>query len=439
MTTPKLPQKIHKKIQELIKKGSDIGSLMGPGRLLKIGLPILILVVALLVVGVLKATKPEVKARPVAEKQWPVAVADANIKDFRPKRLFYGEIVAGREAELRIEVQGRVVSVARNFIDGGIVAKGDLLLEIDPFEYTAQLSEREAELTEAKARLVELEADLEGNVALLVRDKEQSALRQRDVARRVRLMRKKNVSEKAFDDAKLALSEARQRIIEREQSTKKLQANIDSQRATIQRRAVAVDRAKRDLEDTKLHAPAAGFLTAVGTAVGRYVSMGDTVAKLIQADRLEVKFQVGNRQFGRLVDDGGFAGREADIVWRGGGEKAFGATIERVGSVVDAATGGINLYARIEGLTAETRLRPGVFVEVTLLDKLYKGVIRLPETALHEDTVYTVVNGRSQAQRVTVEARVGNEILVRGSIRAGDKVITTDFNEIGPGIRVTVR
>jgi hypothetical protein len=101
---------------------------MGPGRLLKIGLPILILVVALLVVEVLKATKPEVKARPVAEKQWPVAVVDANIKDFRPKRLFYGEIVAGREAELRIEVQGRVVSVARNFIDGGIVAKGDLLL-----------------------------------------------------------------------------------------------------------------------------------------------------------------------------------------------------------------------------------------------------------------------------------------------------------------------
>jgi RND family efflux transporter MFP subunit len=435
MIASKLPHKIHKKIQELIKKGSELGS----DRLLKIGLPILIVVLALLVVGVLKATKPEVTARPVAEKQWPVAVVAAKIEDISPKRLFYGEIVAGREAELRTEVQGRVVSVAKNFIDGGIVAKGDLLLEIDPFEYTAQLSEREAELSEARARLVELEADLEGSVALLVRDKEQSALRQRDVARRVRLMRKKNVSEKAFDDAKLALSEARQRIIEREQNIKKLQANIDSQRATIQRRAVAVDRAKRDLEDTKLHAPAAGFLTAVGTAVGRYVSVGDTVAKLIQADRLEVTFQVGNRQFGRLEDDGGIAGRKADIVWRGGGEKAFSATIARVGSVVDAATGGINLYARIEGLTAKTRLRPGVFVEVTLSDKSYKGVIRLPETALHEDTVYTVANGRSQAQRVTVEARVGNEILVRGSIRAGDKIITTDFNEIGPGIRVTVR
>ncbi|MDA0655352.1 MAG: efflux RND transporter periplasmic adaptor subunit [Proteobacteria bacterium] len=439
MIAPKLPhkihKKIHKKIQAMIKKGAAIGS----DRMLKIGLPILIVVLALVVVGVLKATKPEVKARPVAEKQWPVAVVEAKIEDIPPKRLFYGEIVAGREAELRTEVQGRVVSVAKNFIDGGIVAKGDLLLEIDPFEYTAQLSEREAELTEAKARWVELEADLEGSVALLVRDKEQSVFRQRDVARRVRLMRQKNVSEKAFDDAKLALSEARQRIIEREQNIKKLQANIDSQRATIQRRAVAVDRAKRDLEDTKLHAPAAGFLTAVGTAVGRYVSVGDTVAKLIQADRLEVKFQVGNRQFGRLVDDGGFAGRKADIVWRGGGEKAFSATIARVGSVVDAATGGINLYARIEGLTTKTRLRPGVFVEVGLLDKLYKGVIRLPETALHEDTVYTVVNDRSQAQRVTVEARVGNEILVRGSISAGDKVIITDFNEIGPGIRVTVR
>jgi membrane fusion protein, multidrug efflux system len=407
--------------------------------LFKIGLPLLILVGALFVVGVLKATKPEVQARPVEEKVWPVSVLTAKISDESPQRRFYGEIVAGREAELRAEVQGRVITVDDNFIDGGIVAKGDQLVSFDAFEYAAQVSEREAELVEAKARLAELQADFDGSVALLVRDKEQAKLRERDVARRARLIRRKNVSEKTYDDAKLSLSEARQRITEREQNIKKLRANIQSQEATIKRRAVGVDRAKRDLLDTRLYAPFDGFLTSVGTTVGRYVSVGDTVAKLIQAGRLEVKFKVSNRQFGRMTGASGFVGTAVEIAWRGAAKENYSATIERVESVVDAATGGVNLYARIDGLTSRTRLRPGIFVEVFLNDRPYRDVIRLPETALHDDTVYTVVNNRLQAHKVSVVARIGDEVLVRGSIKNADNIVVTNFNEIGPGLRVVVR
>ena len=93
-----------------------------------------------------------------------------------------------------------------------------------------QVSERDANLAEAKARLAELEADLEGAIVLLKRDKEQSSLRARDVARRLKLMQKKNVSEKNLDDAKLALSEARQQVIERTKTIAKLKANLESQK-----------------------------------------------------------------------------------------------------------------------------------------------------------------------------------------------------------------
>lgn len=408
-------------------------------RLLKIAVPVAVLAFAFFIVGVLKATKPEVEARPVQEKQWPVAVIEAKPGDIRPRRRFFGEITAGREAELRAEVQGRVVEVNEKFIDGGVVSKGDLLVSFDAFDYAAQMSEREAEWTEARARLAELKADYEGAVALLERDKEQAELRSRDVARRAKLMRRKNVSEKNFDDAKLALSEARQRIIERGKTIAKLKANIESQEATIKRRAVALERAKRDLSDTRLYAPFDGFLTEVGTAVGRYVSVGDRVAKLIQAGRLEVKFQVGNRQFGRLARLGDLVGKPVDVIWRGGASETFHARIARVESVVDAATGGVNLFARLDGLDRQTRLRPGIFVEVYLADRTYRNVVRLPETALHEDTVYTVLDGRLQAKKVRVATRIGDEVLVTGPIEDGEKIVVTNFNEIGPGLRVTVR
>ena len=407
--------------------------------LFKVGLPILLLVVALAVVGVLKATKPEVQARQVEEKVWPVSVLTAKVSDESPRRRFYGEIVAGREAELRAEVQGRVITVDDNFIDGGIVAKGDQLVSFDSFDYASQVSEKEAELIEAKARSLELQAEYDGATALLKRDKEQAKLRKRDVARRARLIRRKNVSEKTFDDAKLALSEAKQRITERQLNIKKLRANIESQEATIKRRTVGLDRAKRDLLDTRLYAPFDGFLTSVSTTVGRYVSVGDTVAKLIQAGRLEVKFQVSNRQFSRMTGGGGFVGNTVSIAWRGATKKRYLATIERVESVVDAATGGVNLYARIDGLSRKTRLRPGIFVEVFLADRPYLGVIRLPETAVHRDTVYTVVNNRLQAQKVSIAARFGDEVLVRGPIENSDKIVVTNFNEIGPGLRVVIR
>ncbi len=407
--------------------------------LIKVGLPILLLVVALAVVGVLKATKPEVQARQVEEKVWPVSVLTAKVSDESPRRRFYGEIVAGREAELRAEVQGRVITVDDNFIDGGIVAKGDQLVSFDSFDYASQVSEKEAELIEAKARSLELQAEYDGATALLKRDKEQAKLRKRDVARRARLIRRKNVSEKTFDDAKLALSEAKQRITERQLNIKKLRANIESQEATIKRRTVGLDRAKRDLLDTRLYAPFDGFLTSVSTTVGRYVSVGDTVAKLIQAGRLEVKFQVSNRQFSRMTGGSGFVGNTVSIAWRGATKKRYLATIERVESVVDAATGGVNLYARIDGLSRKTRLRPGIFVEVFLADRPYLGVIRLPETAVHRDTVYTVVNNRLQAQKVSIAARFGDEVLVRGPIENSDKIVVTNFNEIGPGLRVVIR
>ena len=46
----------------------------------------------------------------------------------------------------------------------------------------------------------------------------------------LKLMQRKNVSEKNLDDAKLALSEARQQVIERTKTIAKLKANLESKK-----------------------------------------------------------------------------------------------------------------------------------------------------------------------------------------------------------------
>ena len=110
----------------------------------------------------------------------------------------------------------------------------------------------------------------------------------------------------------------------------------------------------------------------------------------------------------------------------------------RVESVVDAATGGVNLFARLEGLDQHTNLRPGIFVEVNLADRPFLNVVRLPETALHGDIIYVVRKSRLEPRKVTLASRIGDEVLVTGQIVRGDRIVITNFNEIGPGLRVTV-
>ena len=74
----------------------------------------------------------------------------------------------------------------------------------------------------------------------------------------------------------------------------------------------------------------------------------------------------------------------------------------RVESVVDAATGGVDLFARL-GSDQHTNLRPESFVEVNLADRPFLNVVRLPETALHGDIIYVVRRKRWSPARLHLQ------------------------------------
>jgi len=407
----------------------------------KILLPVVILAIAVSFAGYLRATRPAVKRNPVQERVWVVSAMSVKLADVQPKLRLYGEIVAGRKVDLRPLVGGRIVGVGPNFSDGGIVQTGELLIEIDNFEYKSTVRERQAQLAEAQARLEEYLSDLTAERRQLVSDKMQLALRQREVARRERLRARGSGSVKALDDSKLALNQAGQAVTSREQAIGRLSARAKQQSAVVARLDVTLQRARRDLREIYLRAPFGGFLMEVDGAIGKKVSSNDRVARLIDASRLEARFQVSDAEFGRLIAAGGYKGRSATVRWVTRGKVfTFPAEIVRSASQVDANSGGINLYARIKNTNAGTVLRPGVFIEVVIEDRPYSKVVRLPTSALHGgDRVYAIVDGRLRARRVTIVARTGNDLLVRGELKPGDQVLVTRFAEIGAGVRVRLR
>ena len=421
------------------------------GRFFKIATPIALLTAAVFGAYLLWATRPEVAAKPAREVARAVAAVTVEHMDIRPSMRLYGAIVAGREVELRPLVAGRIVEIGEAFADGGILRSGDLIIAIDPFDAQSDVAEFRARVAETGARIKEIASDLSAARRLLTHDLEQAKLARRDVERREKLQGTAASSVKSLDDARLAKSLRDQQIIERQQMIDRLTAQSDEQQAVLERWRVSLSRAMRDFDETRLEAPFDGFLVNTDAGVGKRVGLGDRIARLIDANRLEARFHLSNSEYARLLaagddaDDGGYRGRAAEVVWRiGDAAYDFEAVIDRVDGEIDAQSGGVDLYARILGHGADGVLRPGAFVEVRLDDRLYRDVVRLPESALHDDGaggdhVYVVVNDRLESRPVEVVLRGGKLVLLRGPLKDGERVVVTRLPEIGSGLLVSVR
>jgi RND family efflux transporter MFP subunit len=412
------------------------------GKLAKIVFPLAVLGVGALTAFSLWASRTVVEPSAPAERVWLVSAQRVEIADVQPDIELFGDIVAGRQVELRAFVAGPVLEVGPALVEGGIVRRGELILRIDPFDYQAVLDERRALLSEARARLKEFTARYQADQAVLERHTEQLALTARSRQRSEQLRARGTVSEKSLDDAKLAHSRQEQLVVSGRSNVTAQSARIEQQRAAISRLEVGVRRARRDLARSRVTAPFDGFVFDTAAQVGKRISVNDRIARLVDAGRLEASIHLSDRQYGRLAGDPrGAVGRPVSVNWQAG-ERTFEfvAVVDRVSARIDAASGGVDLYARLSGTGVEQPLRPGAFVSLRLPDQVYAAVARVSESALYQGgLVYAVVEGRLEPRQVEVVARVGNEVLLRGELETGDQVLTTRLSEVGPGVKVEVR
>lgn len=383
---------------------SLIGSLQRFART-RAGLPLLILTVTAMAVAVLSATRPRPQPVAVAERVWAVSVVSVRHETVQPRLDLFGEVVAGRRSELRVLVPGPIVRVGPSFRDGGLVGKGELLLQIDRFDYETALADHRSKLREAEVRLEVVGRDLE---------------------RARELHSKKLVAPQFLDNAKLA---------------------VEQQEAIVEQQKIAVQRAARDLADTSLLAPYAGVVGNVNADLGKQLSLNDKVADLTDIGRLEARFSLSNAEYGRLLESGEpVIGRPVEVIWEvGAGRRTYAGTIARVGAEIAASTGGVDVYADLDADRSGSELRPGAFVRVHVADRRYENVLRAPESALYGQRTVYVVNGedRVEERRVRIRGYAGSDMLFESdgepAIVDGDRIIATQLREIGAGMKVRVR
>jgi RND family efflux transporter MFP subunit len=399
--------------------------------------PIVLVAASLAGAGYLRSTRPAVQPAPAVERVWTVRAEPARLADHRPVLQLFGDLVAAREVTLRPLVAGEVIEASPALVEGGRVAKGELVVAIDPFHYRIAQRELSAEHQEAAARRTQLESTLRTEWTMLRLDESQLELARRDLARRERLLGQAAASEKALDDARMAVAQHEAALAQRRQAIETLEAQLVQQDAVSERLGAALERAERDLANTELRAPFAGLVTEVAAAVGKRLGVGDAIARLIDEARIEIRFTLSDAEFGRLWRDG-LIGRDLEARWRLGTTTfSLAGRIARMQTTIDPSSGGVEVYAEITANPDGAPLRPGAFVEVLLPDRLHEQVIELPASALfHGDTVYAIANGRLQPRAVELIADLGTRILVRGALDDQEPIVTSRLAEIGPGLKV---
>ncbi len=408
------------------------------------GLFMLALAVGLLAwaVGVLVGALEERRSRaahmmPPDERVYSVEVVKAELRDTAPVLETNGELRSLRTLDLRATAAGRVVELAEEFVEGGQVAAGQILVQIDPAEARSELVLARTELSGAAAERESAEQALALARADLELARSQADLRARSLARQRDLQRRGVGTDAAVEAAELADAAARQVVLTRQQALQQAGTRLAQAEIALERARNAVADAERRLADTTIRAPFAGRLDQVSVVAGGIVARNERLARLIDPAALEVAFRVSTSQYARLLDETGrLIPRRAEVVLDvlGVDIVATGVLMRESGTTGEGRTGR-ELFARLEDASG---MRPGDFVMVRLEEPVLRNVVVLPAQALdsHDRALVLGAGNRLEEMPVTLLRRQGNQVIVRAPDLAGRLVVRRRTPLLGAGIRV---
>src|SRR6056297_139741 len=371
------------------------------------------------------------------ERIFAVNVVPADFDTITPVMTAFGQIESRRTLEIRAAVGGRVVEIAPNFVEGGTVTEGQMLVTLDPTDAESVLERVQSDIVDAEAERREAERALDLAQDELQAAQEQADLRDRAFQRQRDLQDRGVGTAATVEVAELAAAQARQAVLSRRQAVAQAEARIDQAATRLSRARIAEAEARRRLDDTVITADFSGTLADVSVVQGRLVSSNEQLARLIDADALEVAFRLSTQQFARLLTENGTL-RTADVrvvldVF-GTNLNAQG-TLIRAGAAVGEGQTGRLLFATLDSAAG---FRPGDFVTVQIDEPALDRVARLPATALNAAGEVLVLAEEDRLDVVSVDLlrRQGDDVLVRAENLRGREVVAERTPLLGAGIKV---
>lgn len=379
----------------------------------------------------------EPRSFPQRERVLSVNVVAVTPERIEPRLTAFGELNSTNTFALRALTSGTVLELSPNFVDGGRVQTGELLVKIDPRDAQSSRDRIDADLRDAEAELRDADRAL-----ILERDEltaaaEQATLRQQALTRQRDLAARGVGTAAAVENAELALSGANQAVLSRRQAEAQAQARLDQAATRLDRARLNLADADRALNDTEITAPFSGTLSDVTISQGLRVTANERLGELIDKDNLEVAFRLSTAQYARLTGDDGnlmSAPVVVELEAQGLSLTAQGQITRESASVGEGQTGRL-LFARLENASG---LRAGDFVTIRVTEPALRGVALVPATAIGANDSALMLDAENRLSEVPVGVlrRQGNDVIIRAPALYGQSIVAERSPLLGAGIAV---
>ena len=325
-----------------------------------------------------------------------------------PQKVLYTTELAGRTsgfqiAEVRPQVSGIIQK--RFFVEGADVKAGDVLYQIDPATYQANLDSAKANLARAEANVAPARLKMQ---------------RFKD------LVNISAVSKQEFEDAEAAYKQAL--------------ADVGVNKAAVENARIRLAYTNSGRSGRSLVTPGA-LVTENQSSPLTTVQQLDPVYVDVTQSSTEVL------RLKRSLEDGTLQRADQDhaavrLLLEDGSEYGLTGTLQFADVSVDESTGMVTLRAIFPNPKQE--LLPGMYVRAILNEGVDDQAILLPQRALLRDakgnpTTYVVnAENKVEIRPLKVGRTQGNSWVVLDGLKAGDKVIVEGLQKIRPGALVRI-
>ncbi|MBU2994165.1 HlyD family efflux transporter periplasmic adaptor subunit [Octadecabacter sp. 1_MG-2023] len=371
------------------------------------------------------------------ERVLAVNVVQVTPETIAPSLVVFGELSSTNTFDLRALTGGTVLNVSENFIEGGRVERGELLVKIDPRDAQSARDRIAADLRDAEAEVRDAERALIIETDEVAAATEQATLRQQALQRQNDLVTRGVGTAAAVETAELAVSGANQAVLTRRQAEAQAQARLDQAATRLDRAQLNLADADRVVTDTEIHAPYSGVLADVTITQGVRVTANERLGEVIDNDQLEVSFRLSTAQYARLIGEDGALGNApitVSLETQGFTLSATGQITRESAAVGEGQTGRL-LFARLD---TSTGLRPGDFVTVAITEPDLRGVALVPATAIDANETALLLGDENRLSEVDVEVlrRQGDDVIIRARDLYGKQIVAERSPLLGAGIAV---
>ncbi len=344
------------------------------------------------------------KPEPPPPEPAAVQVMTISSKSIPIPETFIGQADSSKVVEIRPRVSGLIKE--RFFTEGTDVKEGDLLYQIDPEPFEANVRDAEAKVSQAEARY---------------------DLAQKNLARIQPLVASKAIAAKDLDDAT---------------------AQVESTKADLQAAVASLDNARIDLGYTKITAPIDGRIGKTLVNEGSNVSAQQTKLTDLQVlNPIYVNFTVPEStwlDYHKLIK----AGKVTDVPFdqfivslrfTNGSEYPETGRLNFKNTALDTQTDSYPL--RAEFSNPRSQITPGQYLQVTVTGFTRNDAIVIPQRAVMQgpEGAYCYVVGsdsKVQVRMIKLLRYVESDWLIEGGVQEGDRLIVEGIQKVRPGMPV---